>query len=100
MWSPQMIGVLPLQEGSGVFQTMFSFVSAFQFVGRPVESLTPFPLGPRHCGQFSVAPETEAIARRIKLTRRRGGAEKYIGYMRVFLFGRACRIITDAMVYY
>src|SRR5688572_15681066 len=48
-----MIGVLPLQEGSSVFQTMFW--SRLQVVGRPVESLMPLPVGPRHCGQFSLA---------------------------------------------
>src|SRR5687767_6061229 len=54
-WSPQMIGVLPLHEGSSDFQTMFSFFSRFQVVGKPVESLVPSALGPRHCGQFSPA---------------------------------------------
>jgi hypothetical protein len=52
-WSPQTIGVPPLQDGSGVFQTMFS--SVVQVVARPVESLMPLPSGPRHCGQFSPA---------------------------------------------
>src|SRR5262245_56968985 len=50
-----MIGVLPLQAGSSVFQTMFSPVSRLQAVGRFLESLTPLPVGPRHCGQFSLA---------------------------------------------
>src|SRR6185369_6544378 len=56
IWSPQIIGVPPLHEGSSVFQTMFSFFSRLQVVGKFFESLIPFPVGPLHCGQFSFAP--------------------------------------------
>src|SRR5262245_30748288 len=34
---------------------MFSFFSRLQVVGRFLESLIPLPVGPRHCGQFSLA---------------------------------------------
>src|SRR6188474_2569355 len=50
-----MIGVLPLHEGSAALQTMFSFFSKLQVVGRFWESLMPFAVGPRHCGQCSFA---------------------------------------------
>src|SRR5437870_764262 len=53
MWFPQMTGVPALHDGSGVFQTTFSV--RFQVVGRLVALLIRFPLGPRHCGQFSCA---------------------------------------------
>src|SRR5262245_42247720 len=53
--SPQITGVPPLHHGSGAFQTMFLFCERLHSVGRLVESLVPLPLGPRHCGQFSLA---------------------------------------------
>ena len=58
--SPQITGLPPLQEGSGVFQTMFSV--SLQVNGNPVASLTLFCVGPRHCGQCS-SPCAAAPAR-------------------------------------
>ena len=49
--SSQMIGVDPLNAGSGSFHATFSV--ALQVVGRPVSVLTPSSDGPRHCGQVS-----------------------------------------------
>src|SRR6185295_6288988 len=51
MRSFQTIGVAPLQLGSGSFQLTFS--SVVQRKGRFFSPLTPFKVGPRHCGQFS-----------------------------------------------
>src|SRR6516165_8686369 len=47
----QMIGVAPVLLGIASFQTTFSVV--LQRTGRSLSPLTPFKLGPRHCGQFS-----------------------------------------------
>src|SRR5438105_774404 len=52
-WSPQMMGVPALHEGSGAFQMMFSV--RLHVVGRLVARLILFPFRPRHCGQFSCA---------------------------------------------
>src|SRR4051795_12434536 len=41
---------------------MFSPVWAFQVVGKFFESLTPLPVGPRHCGQLSFANANAAKA--------------------------------------
>jgi hypothetical protein len=49
-----MIGVPALHDGRGICQAMFCV--RLQVVGSRVASLTPVPRGPRHCGQFWVAP--------------------------------------------
>src|SRR5688572_12812740 len=51
MRSPQMMGVEPLNAGSGSFHATFSV--ALQVEGSPVSALTPFPVGPRQFGQLS-----------------------------------------------
>ena len=53
MRSPQMMGVLPLHEGSGVSQTTFSV--ALQVAGRSVAWPTPLARGSHHWGQLSWA---------------------------------------------
>src|SRR5262245_45545876 len=58
-----MTGVLPLQAGNSAFQTMFSPVARLHVIGRFFESLTPLPLGPRHCGQFSLAAAEKTKAK-------------------------------------
>src|SRR3954451_8274096 len=68
-----MIGVPPLHDGSSLFQTMFSFFSRLQLVGRFLESLIPLPVGPRHCGQlsFAVADSASPEATRQKMRDKR-----------------------------
>ena len=58
--SPQMMGVAPVRDGIGNFQAMPSV--ALHFTGRPVSALTPFSVGPRHCGQLA---STGAAAMRV-----------------------------------
>ena len=48
--SPQTIGVLLPQPGSGHFQTMPA--ASLQATGNSFSPETPSPLGPRHCGQL------------------------------------------------
>src|SRR5579872_5429994 len=60
--SPQMMGVAPLQLGSGSFQATFS--CGLHFEGRFFSWLTPFNSGPRHCGQFSALAEKKVRAAR------------------------------------
>ena len=47
--SPQMAGVLSPHCGNSDFQITPRW--SVQFSGSPVSRLTPFPSGPRHCGQ-------------------------------------------------
>ena len=58
--SPQMMGVAALQEGKGVFQTMFS--AALHVTGRFFASLIPSCWGPRQWGQLSPAREIDKKA--------------------------------------
>ena len=53
MRSPQTIGEDMPVPGSAVFQA--TLVSGPQAVGTPLSAETPWPPGPRHCGQFSAA---------------------------------------------
>src|SRR5215472_11136480 len=62
-----MMGVAPLQAGSGSFQVMFSVGD--HLTGRSVSVVVELRLGPRHCGQFSAFEG----ARRKRMSRKRAG---------------------------
>src|SRR5580658_5275415 len=62
MWSPQTMGVDPLQAGRGSFQEMFSVV--VQWTGRSFSPLTLLAAGPRHWGQFSANAAAKKKRRR------------------------------------
>ncbi len=59
-WSPQTMGVPPLQAGSSTFQTTPTL--ALHSEGISVAGLTPVCSGPRHCGQFEDADPGAASA--------------------------------------
>src|SRR5262245_56909095 len=75
-----MIGVLPLHAGSSVLQAMLVPASALHDVGRFLESLTPSPVGPRHCGQLSLASEAAA-------PHKTSPNEKYVSTQKSFTAG-------------
>src|SRR5262245_56482271 len=53
IWSPHTTGLLQPLSCSGVFHLMFCV--SLHFVGSPLASDMPSPLGPRNCGQLSAA---------------------------------------------
>jgi hypothetical protein len=105
MVSFQMIGVEPLNAGSGSFHATFSV--GLQVVGSPVSMLLPSIDGPRQCGQLSAASEATAEAKKasirscrrmvwsivpISLRRRQAGARTVDDGRR--RGGRSCYITT------